>query len=194
MSAIRHTRRPHPGRSSESQRPDSLWLHRAATAMSGRSYAIAPYDSMKIRKTSASFTSSRPASIFGLAASVCLALSAPAISRSCRAYVCVTGVGNIDSASTTPACWAMNPVSITDASTAIATRPLVSAAASATRPMAQRKSRYSKATTANTAAATQTMIQSGTACAIIAATSGIYRMSQYRLMSRPYRAGAVTSA
>src|SRR5437870_575782 len=63
-------------------------------AISGRSKAIAPYDSMKIRNTSAPRTCDRSASIAGLDASIVDACIAPATSFAWRAYVAVTGVAN----------------------------------------------------------------------------------------------------
>src|SRR5439155_607227 len=59
---------------------------------------------------------------------------------------------------------------------------------------AARTRTYSKARTDPAAATHTTISHSGATRVAIATTSGMKRRSQYRLTSRPYNAGAVTSA
>src|SRR5207237_10008798 len=66
-------------------------------ANAGRSYATAPYDSMKMSRTSAPAMRDRSDVIGGLGASERGAALAVATSRVCRAYVSTTGVGNDES-------------------------------------------------------------------------------------------------
>src|SRR5437762_4661896 len=71
-------------------------------ANAGRSYATAPYDSMKMSRTSAPAMRDRSDVIGGLGASERGAAIAVATSRICRAYVSTTGVGNDESAPPRP--------------------------------------------------------------------------------------------
>ncbi len=136
--------------------------------------------------------SARSESIGGLGSSEVDPVTAPMTSGTCRAKVARTGFPNVTGSRSlrrSPA----NNIITTAASAPRSRRSRASRMAVPRRRIAHRTSTNITDSSSTMLAATRTPSHGGATRTSMDTTSGTYRRSQYRLMSRPYSAGAVTS-
>ena len=150
---------------------------------------------MKKRNTSAPLTSEKSEFIAGLGGSAVEPPSVAAMSPTCRIYVWVTGTENLGVPGTLAVMrWPTHNIAIAAASMPSPNRSRGRAIAAPTRARAQRSTLYSRTRMNSAAMAVSKTTHSRSGRASSAATSGTNRRSQYKLISRPYKALAVTSA